>query len=126
MQLRREPRERLLVDAPGLGDAGPGTPDELLARPLGPRDADHHHVQTPAPRQGVERREDLLVGEITGRAEEHERIRQPVLLFTISHLGPRLGQQTTGFSGEPRLRPSRPEWAPASPGAGRSSRIWAD
>ena len=68
-------RERGLVDpAAVLGQAGPRALDELRERPPGLRDAHDRKIQVPASGHRLQRREDLLVGEIARRAEEHQRV----------------------------------------------------
>ena len=63
------------VEPAVLGDAGPRALDELLARPARPRDADHR-ARRARPRRAMrlQRGEDLLVGEVAGGAEEHQRV----------------------------------------------------
>jgi hypothetical protein len=41
----------------------------------GARDSDDRHFQMAAPGHGEERGKDLLVGEVAGGAEQHQRIR---------------------------------------------------
>ena len=69
-------RENGLVHAPAvLADAVAGTLGQLLeARPAA-RHAHHQEPGVPAPEGGVQRREDLLEGEIPGGAEQDEGIR---------------------------------------------------
>src|SRR6185437_1923170 len=48
--------------------------NELLARPAGARDTNHRDIEPAVLDEVVERRIDLAVAEITGGAEEHERV----------------------------------------------------
>jgi hypothetical protein len=47
---------------------------QLLQRPARLGDADDWHVQVAAFDHGLQRREDLLIGQVATRAEEHKRI----------------------------------------------------
>ena len=47
---------------------------KLLEGPAGPGHTDHRHVELTALRQRLERRKDLLVGQIAGGAEKDQRI----------------------------------------------------
>jgi hypothetical protein len=47
---------------------------QLIQGPAGLGDADDRHVKLAAADQRLERREDLLVRQVAGGAEEHERI----------------------------------------------------
>src|SRR5262249_5618723 len=68
--------ERRLVDpAAVLLDAGARPLLQALERPAAARDPDDRHVEVTATRHRVQRREDLLVGEVAGGAEEDERVR---------------------------------------------------
>ncbi len=74
-ELLRQLREGLGVDAAAvLGHAGPRALHELLAVPARPRHADHRDVEPAAAGQRLEGREDLLVGEVAGGAEEDEGV----------------------------------------------------
>src|SRR6185369_5969219 len=57
-----------------LGDAGARALDHRLARVRARGDADDGDREHAAPGHGVERGEDLLVGEVAGDAEEHQRV----------------------------------------------------
>ena len=57
-----------------LLDAVAGAAAELLERPARLGDADDRHVEAAAPDHRLQRREDLLVGEVAGGAEEDERV----------------------------------------------------
>ena len=72
----REPAERaLVVDTTAVRlDAVAGPVAQLLHRPRRGRDADHGHAQLAPLEHVVERREDLLVGQVARRAEEHQRV----------------------------------------------------
>jgi hypothetical protein len=52
-----------------------GTGPELVKAPPGLGDADHRHVEVAAPDHRLECGEDLLGGEVAGRAEEDQGIR---------------------------------------------------
>src|SRR5262249_36066841 len=47
---------------------------QLLEIPARARDAEHRHPQASAPHQALERRIDLLVGEITAGSEQDQRV----------------------------------------------------
>ena len=47
---------------------------ELVEVPAGLGDADHRHVEVAALDHRLQRREDLLVREVAGRAEEDQRV----------------------------------------------------
>ena len=47
---------------------------ELLEVQPGFGHADDRHVEVAAPDHGLQRREDLLVGQVAGGAEEHQRV----------------------------------------------------
>src|SRR2546425_8771361 len=66
--------ERRGIEAPVLFEAVLGTGLELLELPAGLRHADDRHVEVAALHHRLQRRKDLLVGEIAGRAEEHEGV----------------------------------------------------
>ena len=57
-----------------LGTLLRGALDELVERPAGLGDADDRHLEPAAPRQRLQRREDLLVREVAGGAEKDQRI----------------------------------------------------
>src|SRR4029079_14807671 len=57
---------------------------QLLETPPFARHADDGHVEMPAADHRLERGEDVLVGEVTRRAEQHERIRS---LLRFRHVG---------------------------------------
>src|SRR5262249_40396828 len=50
------------------------TCDELLLGPRRARDADDRQIELPAARHRVQGREDFLVRQVPGGAEEHERV----------------------------------------------------
>ena len=47
---------------------------QLFESPAALGDADDRNIEHAALHHGLQRRKDLLVGEIPGRAEEHERV----------------------------------------------------
>jgi hypothetical protein len=70
-----ELREDLIVDgALGQLDAVAGALAQLVDAPVLERDADHRLPQVAAADHGVERGKRLLVGQISGRAKQHEGI----------------------------------------------------
>ena len=73
-QPRGEVREGRLVDPAVLLQALASAGAQLVKAPAGPRHADDRHVKLAAADQRLERREDLLVRQVAGGAEEHERI----------------------------------------------------
>src|SRR5207247_1781879 len=72
---RHQPREGLLIEAPVLLDALPGPLPQLLQPPTRPGDADDRHVEVAVADHRLQRREDLLVREVAGGAEEDQRVR---------------------------------------------------
>ena len=66
--------ERVAVDDPVPLYALPCVFPEAIEVPPAPGDADHRDVEAPAAGQPVERREDLLVRQVSGSPEEDERI----------------------------------------------------
>ena len=89
---------RLVRPAAVRLDAGQDPGAEPLQVPARPGDADDRHVEVPVPHHLLERRVDLLDGEVAGRAEED----QGIGLFRV-HEAPRwfgrVGRET---------RPNRP------------------
>src|SRR5262249_952867 len=71
---RRQLLEILLDDAPVPFEAGSSAGDELVNRPARSSDPDDRDVELTGADERLERGEDLLVGEIAGRPEEHERV----------------------------------------------------
>ena len=63
-----------VVDPAGLPDAVLGALAQLRQAPLRGGDADHRHVEHAALRHRIERRKDLLVREVAGDAEQHQRV----------------------------------------------------
>ena len=63
-----------LVDPAVLGQAVAGPSLKLLERPARLGHADHRYVEMPVLNQVLERGEDLLVGQVAGRAEKDEGI----------------------------------------------------
>ena len=76
-----------VVDPAGLRDAVRRALAQLLEAPLRGGNTDHRHVEDAALRHRVERRKDLLVREIAGRAEEHQGIGRRLLITCITHPG---------------------------------------
>jgi hypothetical protein len=75
-QLRHQRREGVPILAAAVFDDRPsGTLDELIPVPRGFGDADDQEVEPAAAGHGLKRREDLLVRQVAGRPEEHERVR---------------------------------------------------
>ena len=66
--------ERVAVEAAVLLDALLRPRAQLVEGPAGLGHADDRHVEVAALGHRLQRREDLLVGQIAGRAEEHERV----------------------------------------------------
>jgi hypothetical protein len=66
--------ERGGIDDARRGDARQHAGAQLLDRHPRPADADDGHVEPSASNHRLERGEDLLVGEVTGRAEEDKRV----------------------------------------------------
>ena len=73
-QLLGENRERVRVESAVLGAARLGALDQLLERVVRLGDADDRKVQDAALGHALQRGEDLLVGEVAGRAEEDQRV----------------------------------------------------
>src|SRR5262249_60778613 len=70
--------ERRGVEPAVLVEAVLGPGPELFEVPTRLRHADHRHVEVAALHHRLQRGKDLLVREITRRAEEYERIRMVV------------------------------------------------
>jgi hypothetical protein len=70
----RDERAVVVHAAAVLLDAVASTLAEVVDAPVRRRHPDHWHCELPALRHGVERREDLLVGEVAGGAEEDQRV----------------------------------------------------
>ena len=120
--------EHLVVDlADGLLDAVAGPLAQLVDGPVVERHADHRLVQGAAPDHGVERGKDLLVRQVSCRAEKDERVRTGwlhlllLVLFLdvtaegIAHRGEepvgKLGFATRGEALEERRRKDRDRYA---------------
>src|SRR5215472_7089601 len=88
LELRRERFEALRVEAAVLGDALLRALEELLAAPPRLGHADDGKRQGPADGHGLERGEDFLVGEVSGRAEEDERVRSRSIVAHLVTLFP--------------------------------------
>src|SRR5262245_22527072 len=73
-ELRNQLREGVWIEAAVLGQRGTCPLHELIEGPPRLGDADDQEVQLPAPRHGLERREDFLVGEIAACTEEDESV----------------------------------------------------
>jgi hypothetical protein len=67
-------RERRLVDTAVLGEALARSVAQLIEIPPGFRDTDDRHGQPAGAHERLERRKDLLVRQVAGGAEEHERV----------------------------------------------------
>ena len=110
-------RPRSAAAAASLGKASASSPPYsvtlALARstscsrvPARLRHADHREVELPAPRHAPAAREDLLVGEVAGGAEEDQRVR---------------ARPRRSLTSSPRGRRSRSAWRRA-PGSGSRPR----
>ena len=66
--------ERVAVEAAVLLDAVLRPRAQLVERPAGLGHADDRHIEVAALGHRLQRREDLLVRQIAGRSEEHERV----------------------------------------------------
>lgn len=73
-QLRSELRERGRIDPAVVLQAVAGPLAQPIERPAGTPDADDRHVEPASAEQRLQRREDLLVGQISRGAEEDEGI----------------------------------------------------
>src|SRR5262249_32350923 len=87
-QAAREGGERRLVEAAVLGHARLRTVEQLRQHPARLRDADDGKGQSAALRHRLQRRKNLLLGEIPRGAEEHERIgtRSVVSFHVVKYL----------------------------------------
>ena len=75
-QLRHQPGERRLANSRAVRlHALPRTRLQLLERPPGLGHPDHRTVEVAVLDHRLERGKDLLVGQISGRSEEHQRVR---------------------------------------------------
>ena len=76
MQQREQPLERVLSDRIGvLAHARARVLAKALQIPAGARDTEHRHRQSAVADHRIQRGEDLLIGQIAARAEEHQRVR---------------------------------------------------
>jgi hypothetical protein len=62
------------IESAVLLDAVERAGAELIERPAGVGNADHGDIQVAPLRHGLQRREDLFPGEITGGTEEHQGV----------------------------------------------------
>jgi len=69
-QLHQSGKRRLIYAPSELLDAVAGRIPKLVNGPFRFRQSDHRDVQGSVPHHVVQRREDLLVGEISGRAKK--------------------------------------------------------
>ena len=74
-QQARELLEGRRVEPAVLLEAVAGAGLELFEIPAGLGDPDHRNVEVAALQHRLQRREDLLVGEVARRPEEHQRVR---------------------------------------------------
>src|SRR3954463_1287268 len=121
----RQTFERALVDAAVLGEALAHPLEKRLAGPPRPGDADHRPVQELALHHRLERGEDLLIGEVAGDPEQHQRVGAPVAVSsrhdahlsrlqaapnnagrTMARFGPSFGRSC----GWPRITPHASGW----------------
>src|SRR6185295_17413964 len=70
-----EGAERGGIEPAVFGDAALRALEELIARESGLGDADDRDVERTPPGHRLERRKDLLIGEVAGRAEEDQGVR---------------------------------------------------
>ena len=75
-QARVEPGECTLVDAALAVDQAVADPIAQAVERATPGDADDRHLQFVVTDQRLQRRVDLLVGQVAGRAEKDERVRR--------------------------------------------------
>ena len=75
LQQRQQPLKRLrLNDGTVVPDAVRHTRTQLLDVPCRRGDADHRHGQRARLAHGIKRRKDLLIGQISGDAKQHQRV----------------------------------------------------
>src|SRR5262245_11464468 len=105
--------ERVRIEAAAVPlDTVPGARFQLIAGPAGLGDPDDRDVEVAAARQRLQRGKDLLVGEVTGRPEEHERVG----LLVTHRFEPRAGlifsRYSTAASRIVRSASTRPRMSP--------------
>jgi hypothetical protein len=89
-------------------DAVAGAGAKAVDVPILPGHGDHGHVEPAAARHGLERGKDLLVGEVSGRAEEHQRVG-----LKLAHRTLRAGVSRSSSPGDHRTGsawPRAPDW----------------
>jgi hypothetical protein len=70
-----------VLDRDAFFNTAPHMRSQLLLRPRLPCEGDHRHLELAATRHRIQRGEDLLVGEIPGCAEDHQRVGSNVVHF---------------------------------------------
>ena len=102
------------IEAAVLGQAVLGAGAELLERPAGFGDADHGHVKISAQDHLLQRREDLLVGEIAGGAEEYQGVGKHRVLCRDGAAAASGFAVGSAFTFSPRVRQTRKRMAERS------------
>ena len=87
VEQRGEPVEGCGVETAVLFEAAARAFAELLQVPAGATDADHRDIEAAAPDQRLQRRKDLVEGEVAGGAEEDEGVGGKWLAHRASPLG---------------------------------------
>ena len=86
-QLHQTTKRVVVYPTPVFGEAGARALAQLFDRPARLGDADDRDPEGPMADHVLQRREDLLVGEIAGRTEEDERVRPNLCLLGPARSG---------------------------------------
>src|SRR5262245_11494757 len=108
--------ERIGIEAAVPLDAVAGTRLQLVARPAGLGDADHRDVEVAAAGQSLESWKDLLVGEVAGGSEEHERVGLLLTHRSAPRVGLIVSRYIAAASRIARSASARPRMSPTVTG----------
>src|SRR6185503_19176622 len=108
--------ERVGIETAVPLDAVAGARLQLIARPAGLGDANHGDVEVAASGQRLESGKDLLVGEVAGGPEEHERVGLLVTHRSAPLVGLIFSWYSTAASRIARSASARPRMSPTVTG----------
>src|SRR5689334_20553903 len=124
LQLLRQARERVRVDTAVRGEAVVHAFAQPVDAPARACDADHRQVEAGVPHHRLQRGEDLLVCEVTGDAEDHQRVAvRPHRRSTCPPNAWRIAESTLSAYSEWPRETKRPNSAALSTGTGTPSAI---
>src|SRR5262249_52336963 len=104
------------IEAAVLLDTVPGACFQLIECPAGLGDPDNRNVEVAVARQPLQRGKDLLVGEISGGAEEHERVGLVVTHRSEPRAGLIFSRYSTAAARTARSASIRPRMSPTVTG----------